>query len=143
MHPHTPGNSVFDGPITNIISILCILIEILTRAHAKRGQSLNDFKFGTFIGRLPCDTVANMAVKRLTFNIYIDSIGPLMQLNRSKQSETTSSILCLQNNKYITPSENTCGALTCTKKSYLKLNFSLHTAHKNMKTESHSIHNTV
>ena len=26
------------GPITNLISILCILIEVLSRAHAKGGM---------------------------------------------------------------------------------------------------------
>ena len=32
---YTPANSIFDGPITNLLSILCILIEILSRAHTK------------------------------------------------------------------------------------------------------------
>ena len=30
-----PSNSKFDGPITTLLSILCILIEILSRAPAK------------------------------------------------------------------------------------------------------------
>ena len=42
-HTYTPANSVFDGPITNLLSILCILIEILSRAHAKEEKSLNPF----------------------------------------------------------------------------------------------------
>ena len=44
----------------------------------ERGSDLNDFKFGTFIGRRPSDTLANMAVKGLMFNICNDSIGPMM-----------------------------------------------------------------
>ena len=35
-------------------------------AHAKGETSLNDFKFGTFIGLFPSDTLANMAVKGLS-----------------------------------------------------------------------------
>ena len=63
---YTPGNSTFDCPMTNIISVLCILIEVLLHAHAKGGGGiLNDFKFGTFSGRFPNDTLANMAVKGL------------------------------------------------------------------------------
>ena len=30
-----PANSVFDGPVTNLLSVLCILIEVLSRAHEK------------------------------------------------------------------------------------------------------------
>ena len=50
---YTPSNSVFDGPITNPVSVLCILIEILSHAHgkAKEKKKLNDFKSGTFIGQ--------------------------------------------------------------------------------------------
>ena len=59
MHTYTPPNSIFDGPITNLLSVLCILIEILPRAHAKGGKKLNDFKFGTFIGRFPSDGVTS------------------------------------------------------------------------------------
>ena len=35
MHTYTPPNMIFDGPVTNLLSILSILIEILLRAHAK------------------------------------------------------------------------------------------------------------
>ena len=49
---YTPSNSVFDGPITNPVSVLWILIEILSHAHGKgKKKNLNDFKFGTFIGQ--------------------------------------------------------------------------------------------
>ena len=50
VHPFTPEKSVFDGPITNLLSILCILTEVLWCARAKGEKRLNDFKFGTFIG---------------------------------------------------------------------------------------------
>ena len=58
---YTPENSTCDGPITNLPSILCILIEILSRARAKWAKSLNDFKFGTFIARFPSDGSARHA----------------------------------------------------------------------------------
>ena len=64
---HTRANSTFDGPIKkNQLSILCVLIEIISRTHAERGKSLNCFKFGTFIGRFPSDGAASRAVKGLT-----------------------------------------------------------------------------
>ena len=49
VHTCTSANSIFDGPVTNLLSILCILVEILSRAHAKGAKSLNDFKIGTFL----------------------------------------------------------------------------------------------
>ena len=64
MHAYTPANSIFDGPITNLLLILCILIEIFSRAHAL-GGSLNDFKFGTFIDNFQSDGAASKAVKGL------------------------------------------------------------------------------
>ena len=39
------ANSIFDGPVTNLLSVLRILIEIFSRAHPKGGRgNLNDFK---------------------------------------------------------------------------------------------------
>ena len=64
MYTYTPANSIFDSAITNLLSTLCILIQILFRAHA-RGGSLNDFSFGTFIGRFQSDGAEIMAVKGL------------------------------------------------------------------------------
>ena len=63
---YTPANSVFDGPMTNLLSILRILTEVLSHAHAKRGKGLINFKFGTFIDRFPSDAATSMAVKGLT-----------------------------------------------------------------------------
>ena len=90
MHTYTLPNRIFDGPITNLLSILHMLIEIFSRAHAGRGEgggrqtdrqtetdrqrqrqtekSLNGFKFGTFSGRFPRDGAANMTVKGLNCN---------------------------------------------------------------------------
>ena len=62
MHTYTPTNIIFDGPITNLLSILRISVEVLSRAHAKRAKSLNDFKFGLFSN----DGAANTTVKRLS-----------------------------------------------------------------------------
>ena len=61
MHAH----GIFDDPVTNLLSTLCILIEIFSPAHAKGEKKLNDFKFGTFTGRFPSDGAASMAVKGL------------------------------------------------------------------------------
>ena len=44
MHTYTPENSISDGLIANLLSILSILIEDLSRAHEKH------FEFGTFTG---------------------------------------------------------------------------------------------
>ena len=67
-----PADSIFDGPVTNLLSILSILIEIFSCAHAKGegGGGLNDFKVVTFIGRFPSDGVASMAVKVLIQKAY-------------------------------------------------------------------------
>ena len=35
VHTYTLANSICDGPVTNLLSILCILIEILSCAHAR------------------------------------------------------------------------------------------------------------
>ena len=66
MRTFTPENSIFDGRITDLLSILPILIEIVSRAHAEGEKSLNNFKFGTFIGCFPSDDVASMALKGLS-----------------------------------------------------------------------------
>ena len=65
MHTCMPANSVFDGPVTNLLSILCILAEVLSRAHAKRGNSRNDFYSGTSIGHFSSDGAASTAAKGL------------------------------------------------------------------------------
>ena len=65
MHTYLPADSVFDDPVTNLLLTLCILIEILSPAHAKGEKSLNNFKFGTFTGCFPSDGAASMAVKGL------------------------------------------------------------------------------
>ena len=80
MHTDAPVNSVFDGPVTTLLSLLCILLEVLSRALAKKGKSLNGFKVGTSVGRFSSDGAASTAVKgglitlvfmvvRLTFTV--------------------------------------------------------------------------
>ena len=51
--------------MTNLLSILCMLIEIFSRAHAQGKKDLNDFRFGTFVGRFPGEDAASRAVKVL------------------------------------------------------------------------------
>ena len=65
MHLYTPENSLFDGPVTNLLSVQCSLVEILSRGHAKGAKSLNDLKFGTVVGRFASGTLASIAVKGL------------------------------------------------------------------------------
>ena len=60
MYTYPPANSIFDGPITNLLSVPCILIEVLSRVQAKGAETL--------IGRFSSDGAANMAVKGLTLN---------------------------------------------------------------------------
>ena len=65
---YTPQNSIIQwcyGTITNLLSLLTILIEFLSRAHAKGLTSQIDFKFGTTISHFLSDRAANMAVKGL------------------------------------------------------------------------------
>ena len=35
---YSPPNSILDGPIGTLLSILCILIKIFSRAHAEGGK---------------------------------------------------------------------------------------------------------
>jgi len=57
---------LFDRPLTKMYCQFCdILTEILSRSHAK-GGSLNDFKFGTSIGRFSTDGATSWAVKGLS-----------------------------------------------------------------------------
>ena len=39
MHKYTPANSIFDGPVTNPLSVLYVWIEILLRARAQGGRT--------------------------------------------------------------------------------------------------------
>ena len=45
--------------------MLCILVDVLSSAHAKRRESLNDLKSGTSIGRFSNDGAASTTVKGL------------------------------------------------------------------------------
>ena len=37
---HTPANSIFSSPITNLLSILCVLMKILSHANAKKKKKM-------------------------------------------------------------------------------------------------------
>ena len=66
MHTYTPAKSIlFDGTATNLLSILCILIEVLSCVHAKGEKGINDFKFGTCFGHFKSDSVASTPVNGL------------------------------------------------------------------------------
>ena len=57
--------------MTNL-SVLCILIEMLSRAHSKgkkeKKKSLNNLKLGTVLGPFPRDGAASKAVKGLNWS---------------------------------------------------------------------------
>ena len=51
-HPVRPVNSIFSGPITHLLSMLCVLMKIPSLASAKKKtKRLKGFKFGTLVGR--------------------------------------------------------------------------------------------
>ena len=58
----------------DLLPVLCILIEILSRTHAQGEKSLNEFKFGTFIVRFPSDGPACSAVKGI--KNYVHRLTP-------------------------------------------------------------------
>ena len=92
VHTYTPPNNISDGPVTNLLSIVRILMEIHSRAHTPKGAKqamtstptltqllnyvLNGFQFGTFIGRFPSDGAANTAVNELKGNRSPDAGWP-------------------------------------------------------------------
>lgn len=59
MHTYMSTNSIFDGPVTNPFSVLCILIEVPSCAQAKGWKSYNDSKFGTFNAHFSSDREAS------------------------------------------------------------------------------------
>ena len=64
------ANSIFDDLITNLLSAVWILIEILSRDHVKGTIiKINNLKFGTFIGNFGSDGMASMAVKGLIITL--------------------------------------------------------------------------
>ena len=67
--------------------MLCIFVEILSRAHAKGWCGLNYFKFGTFIGRFPNDGAASTAVKRLILKINVMHGTPIMTYTRKNSTD--------------------------------------------------------
>ena len=47
---HTPANRVFSGPIGDLLSVLCILMNIFSHASAaKKEKRLKGFKFALFL----------------------------------------------------------------------------------------------
>ena len=70
VHIHACRQYIFDGLITNLLSVLSISTELFSRVCVvlmqRVEQILNDLKFGTFVGRFQNDEVASIAVKGLT-----------------------------------------------------------------------------
>ena len=61
-----PVYSTFDGPIEICFQYRAFFDRNL---FMRMGESLDDFKFGTFIGRFPIDFAASMAAKELSQSI--------------------------------------------------------------------------
>ena len=65
MHTYTPAKSVFDDPITNLLSVLRILYISPFTYSCEGWESVNNVKVGTVIRHFPSDDTASMAVKGL------------------------------------------------------------------------------
>ena len=89
MNTYTTINSVFDGPITNVLPTLCILIELLSRTHTYGAKKPYWFQFGTFIGRFLSDGASSLAVKGLKERKRQYHVGQfLLQGKTDDQSNT-------------------------------------------------------
>ena len=50
-HTHTPANSIFSGPLTRLLSMLCVLMKILhVTVQKQKTKRLKGFRFCIFIG---------------------------------------------------------------------------------------------
>ena len=46
---HACKQKIISGPITNLLSVLCILMTALSNANAKGGESFKDVKISDFV----------------------------------------------------------------------------------------------
>ena len=66
MYTYTPANSISDGPITTVFNAVQFVKKKKSfYLSCERGERLNDFRFGTLIGRFRSDGAASMSVKGL------------------------------------------------------------------------------
>ena len=62
-----PANGVFSGAITNLLSILCVLMKILSNANAKKKtKRFKDIIFRTFIVSFSSDIMAAKGLRKET-----------------------------------------------------------------------------
>ena len=80
------------GSITNLLSVLHMLITFLSHAHVMKWKSQNDFKFGTSIGHFSSDRAASMAVKGLWVRFGCSKICLLFYVTVSKKTDT---VMCM------------------------------------------------
>ena len=85
-----PVKSIFDGSTFNTSHTYANLSTCSCEGEKKR-KSLNDFKFGTCIGRFPSDVAARMAMKRLMFQPLKQRQCPRKQLLRTTQKKDKTS----------------------------------------------------
>ena len=74
MHTYTPANSVFDGTVTNLLSMLYILKKsfyLLVERGGGGGGGLMISSLALLFGRFPSDGAASMAVKGLIRVVYL------------------------------------------------------------------------
>ena len=76
------------GSITNLLSVLHMLITFLSHAHVMKWKSQNDFKFGTSTGHFSSDRAASMAVKGLRVRFGCSKICLLFYVTVSKKTHS-------------------------------------------------------
>ena len=90
VHTHMPVKSIFDGSNFNTAHTYANLSTCSCEGEKKR-KRLNDFKFGTCIGRFPSDVAARMAMKGLMFQPLKQRQSPRKQLLRTSQQQDKTS----------------------------------------------------
>ena len=64
---------LFSGPVTNLLSMLCILMPIFLHGRAEKGKKSQDLTFHTFLViHFSSDGMASVAVKWLGQNAWAD-----------------------------------------------------------------------
>ena len=76
-------------PITNLLSVLCVLVDVLSRAHAKSEKSLNGFRFGTSVAHFSSDGAASTAVKGLKTLVSRGDIYRTLELKAGVSYDVT------------------------------------------------------
>ena len=94
MHTYTPANSIFDNPITTLLLILCILIETLSRVHAKGAKkALMISNVPLLIGRFPSEVAADMTVKGFSLDCVYPEVRDVLKGSASYLTVLTARLM--------------------------------------------------